>query len=98
MNVEILEHELNLRNGALVMAVRPYFGTQSESWEGILTITHRDYPMIFQVQAPRGASIFQGNDVMAVEDIDNHDGGPKLLIRLKGPMNFLGRIVENATA
>jgi hypothetical protein len=98
VNVEQLEHELNLRMGAAVMVVRPGYGTQSESWEGILTVTHRDYPMIFQVQAPRGADIFQGNDVTAVEDIDDHNGGPKLLIRLKGPMNYLGRIAENVTA
>jgi hypothetical protein len=92
VNVEQLEYELNLRNGAAVMAVRPLFGTQSESWEGILTVTHRNFPMIFQIQAPRGANIFQADDIVNVEDIDNHNGGPKLLIRLKGLMDSLGKL------
>ena len=92
MNVEILEHELNLRNGAAVMIVRPGFGTSSDSWEGILTVTHRDFPMIFQVKAPRGATIFRGDDVVSVENTLVNQ--PSILIRLKGPMDYLGRPVN----
>ena len=95
MNVEQLEHELNLRKGTLVMVVRPGYGTQSESWVGTLSVTHKDCPMIFQVQSERGATIFRGDDVVSVEDISNHEEqhAPQLLIRLKGPNDYMRQTV-----
>lgn len=92
MNVEQLEHELNIRKGAAVIVVRPGFGTQSESWEGILTLCNRNaFPLIFQVQAPRGANIFRADDVVSVENTLTNQ--PSILIRLKGPNDYLGRPV-----
>lgn len=96
MNIERLEHELNNRKGAIVTVVRPGYGTQSESWIGILSVTHAGFPMIFQVVSERGATIFRGDDVISVEDTDNHDGEPKLLIRLKGPNDYRGKSIPVA--
>ena len=91
MNAEQIEHELNNRKGAEVTVVRPGYGSQSDSWNGILTVSGNAYPMIFQVQSPLSATIFKADDVTNVEDIDDHNGGPKLIIRLKGPQDYMGK-------
>ena len=91
MNVEQLEHELNHRKGAIVMVVRPGYGTQSESWVGTLTITNRDYPMIFQVHSERGATIFRGDDVISVEP--SRSAEADCVVRLKGPNDYMRQTV-----
>ena len=93
MNVEILEHELNLRRGAIVMVVRPGFGTQSDSWVGTLTVTHADFPMIFQVACANDSMcmIFRADDVTNVEPTNKYTC---LIIRLKGPLDYLNKLVN----
>lgn len=93
MNIEQIEHELNSRNGAFVSVVRPGYGKQSDSWVGFLSVTRRDFPMVFQVQSETSATIFGSDDVTSVEDIRTHEENrPSLLIRLKGPHDY--RVVE----
>lgn len=91
MNVEQLEHELNNHKDADVVAVRPGFGTQSESWPGILTVRCTNFPMMFQVQSPRGATIFHASDVASVEDKRLNGIEWQFIVRLKGPMDYLGK-------
>jgi hypothetical protein len=92
MNVEQLEHELNNRKGAIVTVVRPGFGTQSDSWVGTLTVTHADYPMIFQVACVNDSlcMIFRGDDITSVDTTNKYTC---LIIRLKGPLDYLGKPV-----
>jgi len=97
MNPEQVEHELNNRKSAEVMVVRPGFGTQSDSWVGILTVTHCGFPMIFQVQSERGATIFRSDDVASVNEIRVAGGKLQFIIRLKGPSDYIGK-VANVTA
>ena len=94
MNAEQLEHELNIRKDAGVMVVRPGYGTQSESWEGILTVTHRDFPMIFQIQSPRGATIFRADDVEKIEEKRIGGNEWQFIIRLKGPNDYMRQTVN----
>lgn len=91
MNVERLEHELNTRRGAVVMVVRPGFGTQSDSWVGTLTVTHRDFPMIFQVKSEGMTMIFRGEDVTSVEP--SRDAEADCIVRLKGPNDYMRQSV-----
>jgi hypothetical protein len=91
MNPEQVEHELNNRKGAMAMVVRPYFGTQSDSWIGVLTVTHRDFPMIFQVKGDAMTTIFRADDVVNIEPARNADAD--FILRLKGPLDFLPKLV-----
>lgn len=91
MNAEQLEHELNNRRGAVVMVVRPGFGTQSDSWIGTLTVTHRECPMIFQVQSDVNATIFRSDDVTSIEPYRNAE--TDCIIRLKGPLDYRNQLV-----
>ena len=95
MNAEQIESELNNHSGEFVTVVRPGFGGQSDSWVGYLSVTHRDIPMIFQVQSETSTTIFKSDDVTEVEDITDHEqsGAPTLLIRLKGPLDYRGQLV-----
>lgn len=89
MNSEQLEHVLNGRVGAVVMIVRPGYGTQSDSWVGTLTVTRKDFPMIFQIQSERGATIFRSDDVINVEP--SRSAEADCIIRLKGPIDYRGQ-------
>jgi len=93
MNPEQVEHELNNRKGAIVMVVRPGYGTQSDSWVGTLTVTHADFPMIFQVACANDSMcmIFRADDVTNVEPTNKYTC---LIIRLKGPLDYLNKLVN----
>lgn len=71
----------------MALVVRPSFGTQSDSWIGVLTITHRDVPMIFQVKGDALTTIFRADDVVKIEPSRNADAD--FILRLKGPLDFL---------
>ena len=88
---EIIEHELNQLHGQQVCVVRPYFGSQSDSWTGHLTaLRGEDYPLKFHFgTAFHFAILFIADDVVGIddpqEDIDNH----LPTIRLKGPADYV---------
>ncbi len=91
MNVELIEHELNTRRGAVVMVVRPGFGTQSDSWIGTLTVTHREFPMIFQVKSEGMTMIFRADDVVKIDP--SRDAEADCIVRLKGPSDYMRQSV-----
>lgn len=79
--------QLKSLNGQLVTVVRPFFGTQSDSWVGEFEIlidryhlSMNDHSMIFKIE-----------DVKSVERtsvINVSDTISMAVIRLKGPMDY----------
>lgn len=101
MNTEQIEHELNNRCGSFVSVVRPGYGKQSDSWVGYLSVTRRDFPMIFQVISTKGATIFGSDDVSDLEkknEPELQEGRvgdcEVLIIRLKGPFDYKEHFVN----
>lgn len=81
---ELIEHELNQLNGKLVVMVRQGFGTQSDSWNGIIETQTNAYPLQFQVKAVSGYTIlFTAEDVKKIE---------VSIIRLKGPSDYVAKL------
>jgi glutamine amidotransferase PdxT len=89
MSQEILEHNLHLLSGKQVTVVRPGFGTQSDSWSGIINSQTEDWPIKFYFVSTGIQILFQ------VEDVLRLDGA---VIRLKGPADYAPRIGNTATA
>ena len=86
MNSEQTEHELTLLNGKIVVVVRPGYGTQSDSWGGMLTVLNGDYPPKFHF-AGTGMAIFC--TVYDVSKLDpSIDERMEKIIRLKGPHDY----------
>jgi hypothetical protein len=87
MNVEQTEHELVLLHSEVVVLVRPGYGTQSDSWVGVLTVINSDYPPKFQLSIPHTAILFMADDVSKI-DLPLA-GRTEKIIRLKGPQDYL---------
>jgi glutamine amidotransferase PdxT len=79
MSQEILEHNLHLLSGKQVTVVRPGFGTQSDSWSGIINSQTEDWPIKFYFVSTSIQILFQ------VEDVFSLAGS---VIRLKGPADY----------
>ena len=80
--MEELENQLCLAHGKDVIIVRPFFGTQSDSWAAYLTVRTTEYPITFEFVTAGRASTFTVNDVKSVEERN------KLIITLKGPKDY----------
>lgn len=93
---ELLEHELCLLHGKTVMLVRPFFGTQSDSWVGEIFADSEHYPVTFQVKSASQSksTIFTVADVSKIEI--PKDDSVKIIIRLKGPLDYAGHEVVHA--
>ena len=92
MSQEILEHNLHLLSGKQVTVVRPGFGTQSDSWSGIINSQTEDWPIKFLFATGSIIILFQVDDVMRI------DPAKEPVIRLKGPVDYAPRIGNTATA
>ncbi len=79
MDSEVLEHELSLLHSKTVTIVRPGYGSQSDSWTGILSIITKVYPIKFHFVQDDSAIIFTVDDV--ISNTEN-------VIRLKGPQDY----------
>ena len=86
MNPEQLEHELTLLHNKIVVVVRPGYGTQSDSWGGMLTVLNGDYPPKFHFAGTGMAIFFTVDDVSKLDPpVDNRT---EKIIRLKGPHDY----------
>ena len=85
-NVETMEHELSKLDGRNVCIVRPFFGTQSDSWTGRLTVLIHRYPLEFHFGFGAGAILFTAEDVVEIDNQDDDDN--PIVIRLKGPLGY----------
>ncbi len=81
--MEELENILCLNHGKDVIIVRPFFGTQSDSFSAFLTVHTTEFPITFQFVTAGRATTFTVSDVKSVED------GAKVLITLKGPKDYV---------
>jgi hypothetical protein len=86
VNVEQTEHELTLLHDKIVVVVRPGYGTQSDSWVGVLTVISNDYPPKFQFSVPNMAILFTVDDVSKLDA--PLTGRTEHIIRLKGPADY----------
>jgi len=86
MNIEILEHELAQLHDKTVIIVRPGYGDQSDSWQGILTSLVDFYPIKFHLESIGHSMIFTTNDVFRLDPPTTSD--TQKIIRLKGPLNY----------
>jgi hypothetical protein len=86
MDKEVMEHELVLMAGNVITVVRPYFGTQSDSWIGELMV-HSEYPIKFEMRSPTHSLLFTIEDVASFQDTSNLSIRVpyKAIIRLQGP-------------
>jgi glutamine amidotransferase PdxT len=87
MSQEILEHNLHLLSGKQVTVVRPGFGTQSDSWSGIINSQTEDWPIKFLFVSTSIQILFQVEDVLRLDPRD--DIGIAGIIRLKGPDDYI---------
>lgn len=90
MSNEKLEHELHLLSGKQVTVVRPGFGTQSDSWGGIINSVTEDWPIKFLFVSIGNQIIFRVEDVVKIE----FSGGMNV-IRLKGPHDYVSQYEYN---
>jgi glutamine amidotransferase PdxT len=82
-------------HGRHVTIVRPLYGTQSESFEGRLTVHAESYPIQFQVSMTEHAIIFTLDDVA---DVDSSHRINVVTISLKGPMDYLPLPINYSTS
>lgn len=90
---ELLEHNLHLLSGKQVTVVRPGFGTQSDSWSGIINSQTEDWPIKFYFVSTGIQILFQVEDVLRLEKI-----GVDNVIRLKGPADYAPKVGNSCTA
>jgi hypothetical protein len=69
-----------------VILVRPFFGTQSDSWMGRLTAFNSAYPIQFQLKHQSGNILFTVEDVVKIES-----NTTPTIIRLKGPNHYVAQ-------
>ena len=79
---ELLEHNLHLLSGKQVTVVRPGFGTQSDSWSGIINSKTEDWPIKFLFVSTSIQILFQVEDVLKIDPAEFP------VIRLKGPADY----------
>ena len=88
---ELLEHNLHLLSGKQVIVVRPGFGTQSDSFDGIINSQTENWPIKFYFVSTGIQILFQVEDVLKIEPHTEPS-----VIRLKGPMDYLDKSVCEA--
>lgn len=86
MSQEILEHNLHLLSGKQVTVVRPGFGTQSDSWSGIINSQTEDWPIKFYFVSTGIQILFQVEDVLRLD---------ATVIRLKGPADYEQKYISS---
>jgi hypothetical protein len=86
---EVIEHELYQLDKTTVHVVRPSFGTQSDAWVGLLTVSGTSYPLTFLFKHIGGAILFKAEDVEKV-DPPNLSEMDYYIVRLKGPQQYTG--------
>jgi hypothetical protein len=89
---EVIEHELNQLNGQAVVVVRPGFGTQSDSWTGVLETQGNAYPLQFCFRSAGQSIVFTAEDVTKVEQTASGRvlaGTTIAVVRLKGPQQYM---------
>lgn len=89
---ERLEHELHLLNGKTVSIVRPGYGTQSDSWVGVLNSVTETYPVRFHFVSNGQSIVFEVEDVVRIDPPVDLDMTP--IIRLKGPQDYRSHLVH----
>ena len=87
---ERIEHELHQLDGTSVVIVRPGYGTQSDSWIGVIKSLTSDYPIKFHFTSASQQIVFQADDVVKVE----HPTFEPEVIRLKGPQDYVAPLVH----
>lgn len=98
MNSEQIEHKLmQIINSKRVDVVRPFFGTQSDSWSGTLRLDGAIdvYPIYFYFYPMAGGSSirFTAEDVLRIDDPPQHAKFSDGTIRLKGPQHYSSQFV-----
>ena len=84
-NSEQIESELVSLNNKIVVVVRPFYGSQSDSFVGQLSVLN-GYPIRFHFSQTGKAILFTIDDVIKLEPpIDNET---EKIIRLKGPYDY----------
>ena len=84
-NSEQMESELVSLNGKIVVVVRPFYGSQSDSFVGQLSVLD-GYPIRFHFSQTGKAILFTIDDVVKLDkSIDNQT---ERIIRLKGPHDY----------
>ena len=80
-----MESELVSLNNEIVVVVRPFYGSQSDSFVGHLSVLD-GYPIRFHFRQEGKAILFTVEDVVKLEDpLDNQT---KKTVRLKGPHDY----------
>lgn len=94
---ERIEHELNQLADSVVDVVRPFFGSQSDAWSGMIRLAGGDqYPLRFVFYHTDGSILFEAEDVVKVELRQNATDNKhsKAVIRLKGPQQYVGELAH----
>jgi len=86
MELNDIKQKLDALNNKRVVIVRPFFGTQSDSWAG--TLVKLDYADKFQFSAFNYSVIFESSDVDLIDDD---------IIRLKGPYMYVLSLQNSKT-
>ena len=91
MNIEQIEAELSSLNTKNVIIVRPNFGKQSDSWQGILFVYTEPTHIKFEMVCSSGgfSMIFEADDVIKIELNKSEK-----IIRLKGPQDYINLTVN----
>ena len=82
----MLEEQLISKRGQLVTVVRPFFGSQSESFHSSLDVIEKSDGNLFHLSTDGPSIIFKFSDVKSIEK-DN-------VIRLKGPMDYRAEYIS----
>jgi hypothetical protein len=85
MNGMSMEEMLCLNNEAEIIVVRPFFGNQSDSYSGVLSVHADESSIIYQFILPGRATIFTIDDVKKVEQSPSTQ---KYMVYLKGPEDY----------
>ena len=88
---ERIEHELHQLDGTSVVIVRPGYGTQSDSWIGVIKSLTSSYPIQFHFKTPSDHQIiFYAEDVSKVEQPTFEPA----VVRLKGPRDYIAQPIH----
>ena len=85
MSTEYVEAELVSLNSKIVVVVRPSYGQQSDSWNGMLQVVKTE-PIRFHFISVGQTMLFTAEDVMKLDP--PVDEKTEKIIRLKGPYDY----------
>jgi len=88
MSVEQTEAEIAHLDNKVVVIVRPYFGQQSDSFIGNLSVIRNNYPIKFHFEATQLAILFTVDDVSKLEEPIDETRDISKVIYLKGPQDY----------